>query len=178
MRGTGEPSCRARKALAAVMSGTATRTASQPRRTRRSIWASVASTSRVSVLVMLCTITGAPPPMVSLPSLMPRLIRFSCMADLENLGLQQKCRQCLMLFQQASQVLSGAETRRRHFPARRAAAPRRAPGTGCPAPVRTVRLPLPPYLPAVRLLPINSPFQRHVPGAPAPFSACATGAWP
>ena len=40
------------------------------------------------------------------------------------------------------------------------------------------RLPLPPYLPAVRLLPINSPFQRHVPGAPAPFSACATGAWP
>ena len=84
---------------------TATRTASQPRRTRRSIWTSVASTSRVSVLVMLCTITGAPPPMASLPSLMPRLIRFSCMADLEKIGLQQKCRQCLMLFQQASQVL-------------------------------------------------------------------------
>lgn len=47
--------------------GTATRTASQPRASSRAICASVASASRVSVLVMLCTITGAPPPMESPP---------------------------------------------------------------------------------------------------------------
>lgn len=51
----------ARRAPAAASSGTARRTASQPLAAKRSIWARVASTSRVSVLVMLWTMTGAPP---------------------------------------------------------------------------------------------------------------------
>src|SRR4030095_12129161 len=50
------------KAIAASLSGTASRTTSQPARTISSICATVAATSAVSVLVMDCTTTGAPPP--------------------------------------------------------------------------------------------------------------------
>ena len=50
------------KASAASMVGTETRTMSAPTPSRARIWATVASTSQVSVLVMLCTEIGASPP--------------------------------------------------------------------------------------------------------------------
>ncbi len=49
-------------ALAAVLSGTASLTISQPSRSSARICLTVALTSRVSVLVMDCTETGLPPP--------------------------------------------------------------------------------------------------------------------
>src|SRR5476651_1822042 len=50
------------KASAASMSGTEIRTMSTPAASRRLIWATVAATSLVSLLVMLCTAMGASPP--------------------------------------------------------------------------------------------------------------------
>ena len=44
------------------MVGTETRTISAPTPSNARIWATVASTSQVSVLVMLCTEIGASPP--------------------------------------------------------------------------------------------------------------------
>ena len=105
MRGTGEPSRRARKALAAVMSGTATRTAF-----------ATAAHKAVDLGQRGFHVTGigighalhhhrraAADGQLTQPD--APADTFSCMADLEKIGLQQKCRQCLMLFQQASQVL-------------------------------------------------------------------------
>jgi len=57
------------------MSGTATRTSSQPASSSSLIWRSVAATSRVSLHVMDCTTTGAPPPTVTPPMLMALLLR-------------------------------------------------------------------------------------------------------
>ena len=51
------------------------RTISQPAWARARTWASVAAASRVSVLVMLCTVTGAPPPMGSGPMENERVLR-------------------------------------------------------------------------------------------------------
>src|SRR3990172_5948800 len=53
---------------AASLTGTATRTMSQPAASSDQIWSSVASTSRVSVLVMDCTVIGASPPIMMEPS--------------------------------------------------------------------------------------------------------------
>src|SRR3972149_3709788 len=53
---------------AASLTGTATRTMSQPAASRDQIWSSVATTSRVSVLVMDCTVIGASPPIMMEPS--------------------------------------------------------------------------------------------------------------
>ena len=49
-------------ALAAAMSGTATRMIWQPAASSRRIWSTVAATSSVRVLVMDWMVTGAPPP--------------------------------------------------------------------------------------------------------------------
>src|SRR5579875_3719351 len=54
-------------ASAAWRSGTATRTISHPAASRAWICATVASTSRVSVVVMDCTAMGAPPPTGTFP---------------------------------------------------------------------------------------------------------------
>ncbi len=63
------------KAIAASLSGTATRTISQPAATISSICRIVPSTSVVSVFVIDCTATGAPPPIC-----MPRTITaFDCL---------------------------------------------------------------------------------------------------
>src|SRR5690606_28704780 len=56
------------KASAASIDGTETRTMSAPAASRRWIWPTVASTSQVSVLVMLCTEIGASPPTGTLPT--------------------------------------------------------------------------------------------------------------
>ena len=48
--------------------GTATRTMSAPASATRLIWASVALRSAVSVLVIVCTATGAPPPIGTEPT--------------------------------------------------------------------------------------------------------------
>ncbi len=58
----------ARIARAASSSSTATRTISQPAFSSRPICATVRSTSRVSVDVMDCTATGAPPPTGTAPT--------------------------------------------------------------------------------------------------------------
>src|SRR5690606_22803240 len=52
----------------ASMVGTDTRTMSAPASTTRLIWATVAATSQVSVLVMVCTAMGASPPTGTLPT--------------------------------------------------------------------------------------------------------------
>src|SRR5687768_6191553 len=68
-------------ATAASLSGTARRTTSQPARTISSICLTVPSTSDVSVFVMDCTTTGAPPPIctsltfTALVCLMPTLTK-------------------------------------------------------------------------------------------------------
>ena len=59
-------------ARAASSSTTATRTISHPAATRRWIWATVAGTSRVSVVVMDWTLMGAPSPTNTAPSLIWR----------------------------------------------------------------------------------------------------------
>ena len=56
-------------AAAAFLSTTATRMISHPAFSRRRIWSTVAATSRVSVLVMDWTDTGAPPPTATGPHL-------------------------------------------------------------------------------------------------------------
>src|SRR3972149_1977358 len=63
--GIGEAPRILRNARTAASSGTATRTISHPSRASDRIWPIVARTSRVSVLVMLCTDIGAPPERVS-----------------------------------------------------------------------------------------------------------------
>ena len=55
------------RAAAASRSSTAKRTISQPASARARIWARVAATSRVSVLVMLWTRTGLSPPTATEP---------------------------------------------------------------------------------------------------------------
>ena len=57
------------KPSSASARGMATRTISQPARARRAICASVASASRVSVLVIDCTVMGAPPPIGTPPTM-------------------------------------------------------------------------------------------------------------
>src|ERR1700680_11205 len=69
MTGNGEPLTISFKASAASRSGTAGRTISQPTSFSSWIWRSVALTSRVSVLVMVCTARGAAPPMTTPPTL-------------------------------------------------------------------------------------------------------------
>ena len=66
--GTGLPSTSARTALAQSSLYTETRTMSAPAIASARIWESVASTSAVSVLVIDCTETGAPPPMATWPA--------------------------------------------------------------------------------------------------------------
>ena len=61
------------RASAASASGTATRTMSQPAASRRRIWATVAATSGVGVLVMDWTVTGAPPPTATPPTVIARV---------------------------------------------------------------------------------------------------------
>ena len=56
-------------ALAAAMSGTATRMISHPAAARVQIWWRVASTSSVRVLVIDWMVTGAPPPMGTPPTM-------------------------------------------------------------------------------------------------------------
>src|SRR5579864_5208602 len=66
--GSGDPLTISFRASAASWSGTAGRTISQPASLSSWIWRSVAFTSRVSVLVMVCTAIGAAPPMTTLPT--------------------------------------------------------------------------------------------------------------
>jgi len=63
------------KALAWAMLGTVTRTISQPISCKRRIPATDPSMSRVSSLIIDCTTTGLPPPMVTLPTLTGRVLR-------------------------------------------------------------------------------------------------------
>src|ERR1051326_2255630 len=60
---------------AASRTGTAQRTMSQPAASSAQISSSVAWTSRVSVLVIDCTVIGAPPPTLTLPSWICLLLR-------------------------------------------------------------------------------------------------------
>src|SRR5688572_20637726 len=60
---------------AASRTGTAHRTMSQPAASRDQISSSVACTSRVSVLVIDCTVMGAPPPTFTLPTWICRVFR-------------------------------------------------------------------------------------------------------
>ena len=71
MTGIGDLSRIRRNAFAEVPSGTATRTISHPSRASDRICASVARASRVSVFVMLWTVTGAPPPTAGGPPSLP-----------------------------------------------------------------------------------------------------------
>src|SRR6266498_3566007 len=68
MIGTGARATIVSSATASLSRGTATRTSSQPASTIASICSSVASTSLVSVLVIDCTTTGAPPPTGTRPT--------------------------------------------------------------------------------------------------------------
>ncbi len=63
------------RASAAAWSLTVTRTYSAPAEASSRIWSSVACTSPVRVVVMLCTRTGAPPPMGRLPTMICRVGR-------------------------------------------------------------------------------------------------------
>src|SRR5438046_2079701 len=67
--GSGDPLTISLSASAASRSGTAGRTISQPASFSSWIWRSVALTSRVSVLVIVCTAIGAAPPMTTPPTL-------------------------------------------------------------------------------------------------------------
>src|SRR2546425_4960154 len=60
---------------AASRTGTAQRTMSQPAASSAQISSSVAWTSRVSVLVIDCTVRGAPPPTLTFPSWICLLLR-------------------------------------------------------------------------------------------------------
>ncbi len=60
-------------AAADSSSGTATRTMSQPASSSRRIWATVAATSAVSVLVIDWTEITDPPPTATLPTLICRV---------------------------------------------------------------------------------------------------------
>src|ERR1700682_6457304 len=67
--GSGDPLTISCRASAASWSGTAGRTISQPASFSSWIWRNVALTSRVSVLVMVCTAIGAAPPTTTPPTL-------------------------------------------------------------------------------------------------------------
>ena len=73
--GTCERSTSSGSASASGRPGTATRTRSTPASTRRSIWAIVASTSCVLVVVIDCTVTGDPPPIGTPPTTILPLAR-------------------------------------------------------------------------------------------------------
>src|SRR6185295_3570257 len=60
---------------AASRTGTAQRTMSQPAASSDQISSRVACTSRVSVLVIDCTVIGAPPPTLTLPTCSCLLLR-------------------------------------------------------------------------------------------------------
>src|SRR5436190_5533286 len=66
---------------AASRTGTAQRTISQPATSSAQICRSVASTSRVSVFVIDCTVIGALPPTLSLPSVIGLVWRRVIMAS-------------------------------------------------------------------------------------------------
>src|SRR5213080_4638772 len=70
--GIGEKRTIRPSASASSVFGTATRTISQPAEASAAIWAVVASTSWVFVNVMDWTTTGAPPPIVTPPTLICR----------------------------------------------------------------------------------------------------------
>src|SRR5699024_1646203 len=72
------------RALAAAMSGTATRTISQPAASRRWIWSTVAGTSPVLVEHMDWMLTGAPPPTGTPPT----MIRFVIVSHLHGCEYQ------------------------------------------------------------------------------------------
>ena len=62
MTGIGDSRTIVRSASTSLSRGTATRTMSAPASATRRIWSIVAARFAVSVLVMVCTTTGAPPP--------------------------------------------------------------------------------------------------------------------
>src|SRR4051794_36335318 len=62
-------------AAAALRSGTAMRTISQPASASSVIWASVATGSRVSAVAIDCTTTGFAPPILTSPTLSTRVLR-------------------------------------------------------------------------------------------------------
>ena len=66
--GTGEAATISRSAAAASRVSHVTRTMSAPAAAARSIWPRVPRTSSVWVLVMVCTETGAAPPMTTGPT--------------------------------------------------------------------------------------------------------------
>jgi len=70
--GIGEKRTIRRRASASSVFGTAQRTTSQPADASAAICAVVASTSRVGVSVIDCTTTGAPPPILTLPTVIWR----------------------------------------------------------------------------------------------------------
>src|SRR5690349_6462857 len=74
MIGTGEKRTILPSASASSVFGTATRTISQPALTSSAIWAVVAGTSCVFVVVIDWTTTGAPPPIATLPTEICRLL--------------------------------------------------------------------------------------------------------
>jgi len=63
--------------MAAVLasSGQETRMMSAPASSQRRIWSIVALASLVRVLVMVCTVIGAPPPTGTLPTMICREVR-------------------------------------------------------------------------------------------------------
>src|SRR5262245_55890098 len=65
-------------AAAASSRSTVMRTISEPARASAATWPTVAFTSAVSVLVIDCTTTGAPPPTVTLPTLTGTEMRRCC----------------------------------------------------------------------------------------------------
>src|SRR5205085_9671380 len=69
---------------AASRTGTAQRTTSQPATSSDQISRSVASTLRVSAFVIDCTVMGAPPPTLTLPTWICRLSRRVIMSPLSQ----------------------------------------------------------------------------------------------
>ncbi len=74
MIGTGEKRTILDNASASSVFGTATRTISQPALASAATWAVVASTSYVFVVVIDWTTTGAPPPTLTPPTEICRLL--------------------------------------------------------------------------------------------------------
>ncbi len=66
--GIGDWATIVRRASASSSRGTAQRTMSAPASATRRIWSMVAETLAVSVLVIVCTATGAPPPIGTPPT--------------------------------------------------------------------------------------------------------------
>ena len=71
--GIGDCATIARSASASCSRGTATRTMSAPAAATVRIWSIVAARFAVSVLVIVCTATGAPPPIGTPPTWIWRL---------------------------------------------------------------------------------------------------------